>query len=614
LDDGDMGDDEGEGGDAQEDEEEPEDVLDGEAVEGEDDELPDQQEKVDTPDGKPNAEWLLLRSHPLYDCELEKSSIREYGKKGAWEPRFGDIFDELTLFRGPIKNNKQKLSELVGILKCKVKLFRKESEEDAEKAVPGEDPRYLDMTELKRNRVVEYQIPDVNENYPMRAVEVRVYLLKAFQMTPLQVLDGEVKSDCMVELRLGMPLPAAKWKWTNFYDPVKSLNPHFYRCATIKAQLPGPSQLHVTLLDNVDFMGLGLGDMQPFLFQPKLIGETVVDLEDRWFCEEWAQKTVNKPRETRDLFNPSKPGISVGKMMIMVDMCLNVDASDKPQKDVNIAGRQMPLEMRLIIWNLRNCAPKSGYTSDIKVVNNLLGWGKVKETDQDCGVKVSRNAMFNFRLKFKGIKFPSPDPTVPAKDFILKMSVWHEDLLSSHAIAEGLLPLQPLFLDCMQRNLGKASPDDMEIVTLSPDKDGDVEADEEGTKYPFKWFTLCHPGGPGCKTNKDFKQPGYDFVKNGQAEIQVTIQVLPRAKARAMPASNGFKAGPAKLKTPNRPPQPTNPIFNPEGCKACIVYTCAEAINKKKPCCCCLSCCVILVALLVGYVYLLDAGLPIAFF
>jgi len=51
-------------------------------------------------------------------------------------------------------------------------------------------------------------------------------------------------------------------------------------------------------------------------------------------------------------------------------------------------------------------------------------------------------------------------------------------------------------------------------------------------------------------------------------------QVMPRAKARAMPASKGFSAGPAKLKNPNRPPQPTNPIFDPEGCKAYIVYTC----------------------------------------
>ena len=606
LDEADAGDDEGEEGDGQ-DEEEAEEVFAGEAVEGEADELPDQQEKVDTPDGKPNAEWLLLRSHPLYDCELEKSTVREYGKKGAWEPRFSNIFDEVQIFRGPIKNSKQKDSEGVGILKCKVKLFKKESEEAAE--LRGEDQRYLDMQELKRNKEVEYQIPDVNENYPARDVVVRVYLLKAFQMSPCTIVDGVTQSNCIVELQLGGPHPAKRWKWTDFYDPVKSLNPHFYRCAEVVAKLPGPSQLHVCLYDDIQFMGIL--SLEP-LFGLKKIGETVIDLEDRWFCEEWAQKTVHKPRETRDLFNPERPGISVGKMMVMMDMVMRVDAEDKPAKDVNIAGRQMPLEMRLIVWNLRNCAPKDGYTSDIKVVSDLLGWGKVKETDTDAGVKVSRNAMFNFRIKFKGIKFPSPDPTVPAKDFVLKISVWHQDFLTGlieHSIAEGLLPLQPLFLDCMQRNLGKPSPDDMEIVTLPPDKDGDVEADEEGTKYPFKWFKLNHPGGPGCKTNKNFKQPGYDFEKNCQAEIQITIQVMPRAKARAMPASNGFKAGPAKLKDPNRPPQPTNPIFNPEGCKAYIVYTCAEAINKKKPCCCCLSCCVIIVALLVGYVYLLQAGL-----
>jgi hypothetical protein len=69
------------------------------------------------------------------------------------------------------------------------------------------------------------------------------------------------------------------------------------------------------------------------------------------------------------------------------------------------------------------------------------------------------------------------------------------------------------------------SADDMEIVDLEPEKAGDKLADEEGTKYPFRWFKLCHPGGPGCKVHKDFRQPGYDFEKNYQAEIQMTIQV-----------------------------------------------------------------------------------------
>ena len=77
--------------------------------------------------------------------------------------------------------------------------------------------------------------------------------------------------------------------------------------------------------------------------------------------------------------------------------------------------------------------------------------------------------MFNYRIKFKSIKYPSPDPTIPAKDYLLKLHVMSADfmgLMPNKTIAEGIIPLQTLFLDCFQRNLGKGSPDDMEIVSL----------------------------------------------------------------------------------------------------------------------------------------------------
>uniref|UniRef100_A0A7S4U7T2 C2 domain-containing protein n=1 Tax=Guillardia theta TaxID=55529 RepID=A0A7S4U7T2_GUITH len=547
---------------------EPEPVQEGEGIEGEDDELPDRQEKVDTPDGKPNAEWMLFRMHPLYDCPIEDATVEKYGKKGAWKNRLTEIFDELPLYRGPIKNVKLAKYEIVGFLKCKVKLFKLEDQAQAE--ARGEEPRYLDMVELKNGREVPYEVPDVNENYPATDLEIRVYLLKAFQVSPSTVVDGVAKSDNFIEVTLG----DEKWKWRDFYDPITALNPQFFRCAKIPGKLPGPSLLHIRLMEEAN-----LGLLQPVLGNlvggDRVIGETIVDLEDRWFCEEWAKKTVNKPRETRDLYNQNRPGITVGKMLVIVDAVLRVDVDDYPEKDINIAGRQMPLEMRMIVWNLKSCAPKNGYTSDVIIRAEMMGWGRVKETDTDYGVKVSRNAMFNYRIKFKGLKFPCPDPTVPAKDFILKLTVWHDSLLGGqHAIAEGLLPLQPLFLDCMQRNLGKTSADDMEIVSLQPESSRHMGVDEEGTKYPFRWFRLCHPGGPGCKTNKDFRAPGYDFKRNYQCEIQLTIQIMPRAKARAIPASLGFKAGPAKLQDPNRPPQPTNPILDPEGCKAYIIYVC----------------------------------------
>ncbi len=78
----------------------------------------------------------------------------------------------------------------------------------------------------------------------------------------------------------------------------------------------------------------------------------------------------------------------------------------------------------------------------------------------------------------------------------------------------------------------------MEIVSLDASVDGGESAgtvpgvmdpgfgaDSEGTLYPYKWFRLLHPGGPGCKNDKDFAPPGYDFIKNCQCKIQFSIQV-----------------------------------------------------------------------------------------
>ena len=73
-------------------------------------------------------------------------------------------------------------------------------------------------------------------------------------------------------------------------------------------------------------------------------------------------------------------------MYIYLHTFTQVDAPDFPAKDINISGRRMPLELRLIVWNLKDCAPKDGYTSNVRVVTQLLGWGKEKETDTDMGV------------------------------------------------------------------------------------------------------------------------------------------------------------------------------------------------------------------------------------
>jgi len=573
----------------------------------EDDIAPDFQEEVDTADGKPNPEWMLLRAHKSYDVPLEEEPSK-------WAKLFDPTFDEVKLYRGQIRNAKQLDAEVIGILKCKIKVYQLEEISEGDKA-KGKEAQFLDMAELKEGHRVPYEMPDIFENYPARNIEIRVYLLRAFQINPVAgaSLDGHLGRTPWHKSTVKITLGQTTWEWEWEYEAIAALNPQFFRCAKLKAALPGPSQMKIDLIAlKSGLVGGIIGSLTGD--QGEIVGSTSVDLEDRWYCQEWQTETIHKPREVRDLYKLSEPGISAGKLQLFVDAYTQVDAPDWPVKDINIAGRQMPLELRIIVWNLKEVAPKDGYTSNVRVSTAMLGWGKDKETDTDCGVKTSRLAMFNYRLKYKGLKYPSPDPTFPAKDFLLQIQVWGDDFLgiaAPQAIAGGVLPLGEIFRECMQRNLGKPSPDDMEIVSVKANKDSDVEVDDEGGKYPFRWFKLCHPGGPGCKTNKNFKKVGYDFEKNAQAMIQLTVQVMPRALARATPASPGFKAGPAKLRDPNRPPQPANPIFSPDQCGAYIAYTCKEAISKCKPCCCCLICLVLVVALLVGYFYAKDIlGLP----
>lgn len=131
-----MEDDQDENADAQDHDDQADEIGVAEGLTGEDDQLPDKQEIVDTPDGKPNLEWLLLRAHPMLNCPMENSTVEEYGQKIAWQPRLADVFDEIALYRDPIDPVR---CRQVGTLKCKVKLFKLESQEAADQR--GEEPR-----------------------------------------------------------------------------------------------------------------------------------------------------------------------------------------------------------------------------------------------------------------------------------------------------------------------------------------------------------------------------------------------------------------------------------------------------------------------------------------
>ena len=254
------------------------------AIRPEDDEEPDRQEVVDTPDGKPTAEWLVFRKHTPYMEPLEKTD--------EWGPSFEPSFDEVPLFKGRINDYKRREAYQVGIVKCKIKIFRKEDEtiSGKAKADTSRDPRYYEVgsDDPSISDALEYARPyrqyNIYETYPDATVEVRAYCLKAFQVTPGRPLseeDGQPVYYHYLRAHLG---PDSKMSHV-----VKSLNPNFFWVAQFKqCQFPGPSQLKLELCDG-KFVGLTETNT-------RMVGQTVIDLEDRWFCQEW-RDVKYKPRE-----------------------------------------------------------------------------------------------------------------------------------------------------------------------------------------------------------------------------------------------------------------------------------------------------------------------------
>ncbi len=69
-------------------------------------------------------------------------------------------------------------------------------------------------------------------------------------------------------------------------------NPKFYKMYEFDAEFPGAAPLTIKAFDYDD------------LFGDDLIGKTVVDLDDRFFCPEW-QQIDDKPIEYRQLYHQS---------------------------------------------------------------------------------------------------------------------------------------------------------------------------------------------------------------------------------------------------------------------------------------------------------------------
>jgi hypothetical protein len=124
--------------------------------------------------------------------------------------------------------------------------------------------------------------PDLSETLRDSEVEVRVYVLRAHRLQPV---EGGENVNAFLYFELGDDKVYCKEdiKWG-------TLDPDFFKCHTYRTTLPGISLLKV-------------GVRHQMLMDSDLVGFTAIDLEDRWFCEAWSKlPSINKPIELRELY------------------------------------------------------------------------------------------------------------------------------------------------------------------------------------------------------------------------------------------------------------------------------------------------------------------------
>ena len=328
-----------------------------------------------------------------------------------------------------------------------------------------------------------------------RSVIVRIYVL---ELNNLAKRDAFSESDPYIIIKIGNEEKVNEKK--NKIDDMKDCK--WYKYYDILTELPGNSTLTLQVMD-----------YDP-IFSDELIGETKIDIEDRFFDQKW-RDLQNKPIEVRQLNHPDYSN-SQGQVKMWLEI---FDKSERGEMTPwNIEPEpESELELRLIVWETENmeCMDVEG-TSDIYVIGYIDQKDK-QSTDIHFRCQ-NGNASFNWRMVIP-IK-------LPCKKYDLTFQVFDNDILArDDFICGGKINLYRFIRDAntldipvlFSRNYQNALSENEKIPNvefLSPEEDPD------GTKF---WVQM-YKGG----VNSERK-----------GRVLCSLQVLPKWKAEMNPVGKG---------------------------------------------------------------------------
>ena len=229
--------------------------------------------------------------------------------------------------------------------------------------------------------------------------------------------------------------------------------------------------------------------------RPRSPEQTVLDLEDRFFSDEWKKRRDEGtlPIERRPLTNPGNANTQ-GYLKVKVEILERKLALADPMIPIEPPKLDM-FELRVVVWDAFDVKAKdenffgAGGTSDVMVTCRLYGQQPYPMYKTDIHGRSPGDAEFNWRMVWP-MALPETSPR-------LFLQVWDTDTFSADdAIGEAQLTLKPL---CDKAFKTKAS-----------------------VKYENIPVQVTHP---------NFDGP--------QGTVRITLELIPRGEALQRPVGQG---------------------------------------------------------------------------
>jgi len=408
-----------------------------------------------------------------------------------------------------------------------------------------------------------------------RTIHVHLYILQAMR---LNAGDTSGRADPYLRIRWGDDV-------INLRDKAKAdtLEPQFFERIDLKVRVPGVSTVWIDVLD-ADGLGAGGGSVGLGL-RDDLIGSTCIDLEDRWFSENWHDmgvdgdaQEVKRPVETRELYTPEEPH-SQGALRLWIDMIPASRAREYIPIPIS-PPQQEEWEVRLIVWKAKFQMRSIGADMVTGMIDmyfkGKLAQQEIQETDTHLRINNGKGS-WNWRMKFP-VSLPAAVTDEGGGYFHLE--AWDVDMLWNEALGATMIDLSNDFQKAylakrpytVFEERAKAKKQRPVDLLRKLDALRDVEtggsAVEEKRSAPNERTPLlsgesdgCHeapkieketlwtriksgmggmgetpPGAEWLKLKKQVK-PGADPITVGQ--VLISIELLPKSVAAVRPAGFG---------------------------------------------------------------------------